>query len=171
MARLRTRTEQIAAELLHEMEAAAVGGVDLVRDFASLLPPTLIAETLGAPVTMRRQFLQGGARAAFSLDPGMRYGDLARSERDIGAPCSALRTATRASSTGRSASTCDGATRVTTWPSRAVPATASAQSWRGWRPLDGQPTRRRTRILRGYAAMPVRLRGVARVAATRDRLG
>jgi len=86
VARLRTRTEQVAAELLDEMEAAEhAGGADLVRDYASLLPATVIAETLGAPVSMRRQFLGWGAGAAFSLDPGMRYGDFARSEHDIAA--------------------------------------------------------------------------------------
>ncbi|MEO3937908.1 hypothetical protein V3N99_14275 [Dermatophilaceae bacterium Soc4.6] len=69
VARLRTRTEQIAAELLHEMEAAAVAGVDLARDFASLLPPTVIAETLGAPVSMRRQFLQGGRQGGVLARP------------------------------------------------------------------------------------------------------
>ena len=47
------------------------GTVDLVADYASLLPATVIAEMLGAPVAMRGQFLQWGAGAALSLDPGL----------------------------------------------------------------------------------------------------
>ncbi|GAA1891525.1 cytochrome P450 [Lapillicoccus jejuensis] len=84
VARLRTRTEAIAADLLDGLEAAgARGGADLVRDYAGLLPATVIAEMLGAPTDMRAQFLHWGAGAAFSLDPGMVYPDFRRSEKDI----------------------------------------------------------------------------------------
>jgi cytochrome P450 len=40
---------------------------------------------LGAPVEMRRQFLQWGAGVALSLDPGLTYRDYRRAERDLAA--------------------------------------------------------------------------------------
>ena len=51
IAALRGRVTEIADELLDEMaaKAAATGTVDLVADYASLLPATVIAEMLGAP--------------------------------------------------------------------------------------------------------------------------
>ncbi|MDT7708293.1 MAG: hypothetical protein QOG20_3900 [Pseudonocardiales bacterium] len=79
---LRTRTEGIAAELLDGL-AAAGGRADLIEDYASLLPATVIAEMLGAPLDMRRQFLEWGAGAALSLDAGLSWKDFSRSERDI----------------------------------------------------------------------------------------
>jgi cytochrome P450 len=45
----------------------------------------VIAEILGAPVEMRRQFLDWGAGAALSLDVGLSYRDFRRSELDIAA--------------------------------------------------------------------------------------
>ncbi|MEO7058677.1 MAG: cytochrome P450 [Lapillicoccus sp.] len=89
VAQLRERTEAIASDLLDAMAAAAEhpaagdGTSDLVADFASLLPATVIAEMLGAPVAMRRQFLAWGAGAALSLDPGMTYPEFRRSEADL----------------------------------------------------------------------------------------
>ena len=73
VAALRGRVEEIAEELLDAMatRAASTGSVDLVADYASLLPATVIAEMLGAPVAMREQFLQWGAGAAIALDPGL----------------------------------------------------------------------------------------------------
>ena len=90
IAALRGRVAEIADELLDEMaaKAAAGGTVDLVADYASLLPATVIAEMLGAPVAMRRQFLQWGAGVALALDPGLTYRDYRRAERDL-ARCSA----------------------------------------------------------------------------------
>jgi cytochrome P450 len=84
IAALRPRVEEIAEELLDEI-ASAPGGptVDLVTRYASLLPATVIAEMLGAPVAMRRQFLDWGAGASLSLDIGLSYHDFRRSERDI----------------------------------------------------------------------------------------
>jgi cytochrome P450 len=81
---LRGRVVEIANELLDGMaaKAAATGAVDLVGDYASLLPATVIAEMLGAPVTMRRQFLRWGAGAALSLDPGLSFCDFRSAERD-----------------------------------------------------------------------------------------
>ncbi len=82
VARLRERTAQIAAELLDSM-AAKGDAADLVADYASLLPATVIAEMLGAPVAMRGQFLAWGAGAALSLDPGVTYSEFRRSEADL----------------------------------------------------------------------------------------
>src|SRR3954471_19943476 len=70
VAALRTRTEQIAAGLLDGM-AAKGPSADRVRDCAALLPATVIAEMLGAPVGMRAQFLSWGEGAALSLDAGL----------------------------------------------------------------------------------------------------
>lgn len=85
VARLRTRTEAVASDLLDGLEAAGTrGDADLVRDYAGLLPATVIAEMLGAPTDMRTQFLRWGEGAAFSLDPGMVYPDFRRSESDLG---------------------------------------------------------------------------------------
>ena len=85
IAALRGRVAEIADELLDEMaaKAAATGTVDLVADYASLLPATVIAEMLGAPVSMRRQFLQWGAGVALALDPGLTYRDFREAERDL----------------------------------------------------------------------------------------
>ena len=85
IAALRGRVVEIADELLDEMpaKAAATGTVDLVADYASLLPATVIAEMLGAPVSMRRQFLQWGAGVALALDPGLTYRDFREAERDL----------------------------------------------------------------------------------------
>ena len=85
IAALRGRVETIADELLDGMAGGAGGAVDLVSEYASLLPATVIAEMLGAPVAMRRQFLQWGAGAALSIDPGLAYRDFRRAERDLGA--------------------------------------------------------------------------------------
>ncbi|MBV9012682.1 MAG: cytochrome P450 [Pseudonocardiales bacterium] len=85
IATMRPRVEQIADELLDEITRSTSRGpaVDLVTRYASLLPATVIAEMLGAPVAMRRQFLDWGAGAALSLDIGLSYRDFRRSERDI----------------------------------------------------------------------------------------
>ena len=85
VARLRERTAQIATELLDAMAAKNDRGeaVDLVADYASLLPATVIAEMLGAPVAMRGQFLAWGAGAALSIDPGVTYPEFCRSEADL----------------------------------------------------------------------------------------
>ena len=52
--------------------------MDLVTDYASLLPITVIAEILGAPVAMREQFLRWGEGVALSADPGVTYRDYRR---------------------------------------------------------------------------------------------
>lgn len=82
VAALRTRTEEIAAGLLDEMTGPSA---DLIDDYAALLPATVIAEMLGAPVEMRRQFLQWGAGGALSLDAGLSWAEFRRSESDLAA--------------------------------------------------------------------------------------
>jgi cytochrome P450 len=84
VAALRSRTEEIAAELLDRM-AAKGPAADVIGDYASLLPATVIAEMLGAPIEMRRQFLHWGEGAALSLDAGLTYAQFRRSERDLAA--------------------------------------------------------------------------------------
>jgi hypothetical protein len=73
---LRERTEEVATELLDSIEADLKAGekgqpVDLVARYASQLPVIVICEILGAPTSMRQQFLTWGDAAATSLDPGM----------------------------------------------------------------------------------------------------
>lgn len=79
VAALRGRTEAVAEELLDAM-AAAGPRPDLVTQYASLLPATVIAEMLGAPVEMREQFLEWGASGAVSLDIGIPFGEFRRAE-------------------------------------------------------------------------------------------
>ncbi|MGB8996961.1 MAG: cytochrome P450, partial [Pseudonocardiaceae bacterium] len=85
IAAMRPRVEEIAEELLDEIASSGGPSVDLVQRYASLLPATVIAEMLGAPVAMRRQFLEWGAGASLSLDLGLSYRDFRRSELDIAA--------------------------------------------------------------------------------------
>jgi cytochrome P450 len=66
---LRSRTEQLADELLDSM--AGDEPVDLVERYCALLPVTVIAEILGVPVQERRQVLEYGTGAAPSLDLGL----------------------------------------------------------------------------------------------------
>ncbi|MGH3898498.1 MAG: cytochrome P450 [Pseudonocardiaceae bacterium] len=93
VAAMRSRVEDIAEELLDDIARSTpkngpdAGGptVDLVARYASLLPATVIAEMLGAPVAMRRQFLDWGTGASLSLDIGLTYRDFRRSEHDLAA--------------------------------------------------------------------------------------
>jgi cytochrome P450 len=82
VAALRTRTEEIATGLLDDMRGPSA---DLIDDYAALLPATVIAEMLGAPLEMRRQFLQWGAGGALSLDAGLAWSEFRRSESDLDA--------------------------------------------------------------------------------------
>ena len=84
VAALRSRTEEIAADLLDGM-ATKGSAADVIEHYASLLPATVIAEMLGAPVEMRHQFLHWGEGAALSLDAGLTYSQFRRSERDLDA--------------------------------------------------------------------------------------
>ncbi len=87
VAALRGRIEQIAAELLAEMATAAARGgpVDLVERYASLLPATVIAEMLGAPLDMRRQFLSWGAGGAKLIDAGLSLREYVTAENELAA--------------------------------------------------------------------------------------
>ena len=77
VAALRTRTEEIAEELLDAM-AARGPQVDLVRGYAALLPLTVIVEVLGAPRAMREQFLRWGADGVPLVDFGIGYREFRR---------------------------------------------------------------------------------------------
>ncbi len=84
VAALRTRTEEIAAGLLDEL-ASRGPRADLIDDYAALLPATVITEMLGAPVEMRRKFLEWGEGGALSLDAGLAFADFRRSEAGLAA--------------------------------------------------------------------------------------
>ena len=79
VAALRERAGAVAEELLDEM-AASGSEVDLVAEYASLLPATIIAEMLGVPVAMRREFLEWGAEAARSIDAGLTFRQFRQAE-------------------------------------------------------------------------------------------
>ena len=69
--RLRDRTQQIATELLDEVDPRSP--VDLVASYCSLLPVTVITEILGVPQRDREKVLRLGAAAAPSLDLGLSW--------------------------------------------------------------------------------------------------
>ena len=78
---LRGRVEERTTELLDAMAARTdAQPLDLVSEFASLLPVTVIAEILGVPLDMRRQFLEWGTMAAPVLDVGLTYRQYVESE-------------------------------------------------------------------------------------------
>jgi cytochrome P450 len=79
--KLRHRTEEIASELLDDLQGEEV--VDLVERYASLLPVTVISEILGVPLEMREQFLVWGGSGAVTLDIGLPYSTFRRAEADI----------------------------------------------------------------------------------------
>ncbi|GAA2379894.1 cytochrome P450 [Dactylosporangium salmoneum] len=74
---LRPRIERTCDELLRDKPA------DLVADFAALLPVTVIAEILGVPLDMRRQFLAWGNAAAPTLDLGLPFSTYRQTEINI----------------------------------------------------------------------------------------
>jgi cytochrome P450 len=63
--------ENRAAELLDGL--AGRGRVDIVREYADLLPVAVIAEVLGVPAAMHQQFLAWGHEAAPVLDIGLTH--------------------------------------------------------------------------------------------------
>src|SRR4051794_7712006 len=75
---LRGRVVELADELLDDLEATP--SADLVQQYASLLPVTVIAQVLGVPTDMRLQFLAWGKAAAPSLDLGLGYRAFRRTE-------------------------------------------------------------------------------------------
>ncbi len=78
---LRERTEEIAHELLDDLDPHAT--TDLVATYASLLPVTVIAEILGVPRTERDRVLAYGSAAAPSLDLGLSWRQFRRVERAL----------------------------------------------------------------------------------------
>ena len=83
---LRVRTEEVAAELLDDIARSGERApVDLVHRYASQLPVIVICEILGAPTSMRDQFLAWGDGAAASLDPGMSRQQFLAAQRGIDA--------------------------------------------------------------------------------------
>jgi len=83
---LRERTEEIATELLDDVDKRATAGpVDLVAHYAARLPVIVICEILGAPTSMSARFLEWGDGAATSLDPGLDRQSFLRAQRDIDA--------------------------------------------------------------------------------------
>jgi cytochrome P450 len=83
---LRERTEEVTTELLDAMQREAPAGqVDLVTQYASQLPVTVISEILGVPTSMRHQILEWGDAAAKALDPGMSLAEFRVTQRGIDA--------------------------------------------------------------------------------------
>ncbi|CRK55355.1 putative cytochrome P450 hydroxylase [Alloactinosynnema sp. L-07] len=76
------RIREIADELLDDI-ARGPATFDLIDTYAALLPVTVIAEIIGVPVTNRAQFLDWGAKAAMSLDPGMTWREYRVADRAI----------------------------------------------------------------------------------------
>lgn len=74
---LRSRTEQIAEELLRAIEADAAAGrpVDLVTSYCGQLPLIVICEILGVPERDRPLVFELGSAAAASLDLGLSWRD------------------------------------------------------------------------------------------------
>jgi cytochrome P450 len=79
--KLRERTEQIARDLLDEMDGA--DQVDLVDAYCTQLPVTVIAEILGVPASERQRVLGFGAAAAPSLDLGLSWRQFRTVERAL----------------------------------------------------------------------------------------
>src|SRR5881227_1577585 len=71
VAALEPRVEQIADELLDEMERH--DSLDLVKHYAEPLPVRIIAEILGIPPHMHAQLVEWGNGAAVTLDPALSY--------------------------------------------------------------------------------------------------
>jgi cytochrome P450 len=69
--KLRGRTQQIATELLDQIDPRSP--VDVVATYCSLLPVSVIAEILGVPERDREKVLRLGAAAAPSLDLGLSW--------------------------------------------------------------------------------------------------
>jgi cytochrome P450 len=69
--KLRGRTQQIATELLDQLDPRRA--VDLAATYCSALPVTVIAEILGVPERDRATVLRLGAAAAPSLDLGLSW--------------------------------------------------------------------------------------------------
>ena len=71
MAAMEPRVEEIATELLDEMDRHDT--VDLVDMYAGPLPVRVISEILGVPAYMQDSMLEWGNAAAVTLDPALHY--------------------------------------------------------------------------------------------------
>jgi cytochrome P450 len=82
---LRGEIETTATQLLDAMEDRAANGqpVDLVTDYANLLPVTVICQIEGVPLEMRDQFLKWGAAGSVTLDIGIKHDDFVTAENAI----------------------------------------------------------------------------------------
>jgi cytochrome P450 len=76
--RLRGRTQEIADDLLAKIDPASP--TDIVSNYCSLLPVTVIAEILGVPERDREKVLRFGAAAAPSIDLGIPWREFRRVE-------------------------------------------------------------------------------------------
>lgn len=73
IARWEDRAREICEELLDRLEAAADREVDIVEEYAALLPVAMISEMLGIPREYNQRMLELGNGAALSLDPGLSW--------------------------------------------------------------------------------------------------
>jgi cytochrome P450 len=80
---LREHIEKVAAELLDHMAAKGQGPtpVDLIADYAEILPVLVIAEILGVPMDMRPQFRIWATDIVAAADLGIGYTPFRRSEK------------------------------------------------------------------------------------------
>jgi cytochrome P450 len=82
IARYTERIQEIANELLDRVDPRA-GTFDLVTQYASLLPVTVIAEIMGIPAEVRPQLLRIGNDAALTLDPALTWRDFRLADRAV----------------------------------------------------------------------------------------
>ncbi|MGQ0846670.1 MAG: cytochrome P450 [Sporichthyaceae bacterium] len=80
---LRTHVERIADDLLDAMQVKASrgGAVDVVSDYADVLPVLVIADILGVPIEMRPQFRDWATQMVFAADMGVSFRDARYAER------------------------------------------------------------------------------------------
>ncbi len=83
--KLRERAEEIAHQLLDDLEAQARDGrpVELVEAYCAQLPVRMIAEILGVPPQDRHRVLDFGQGAAPSLDLGLSWSELRTVEKSL----------------------------------------------------------------------------------------
>ncbi|KAA9154927.1 cytochrome P450 [Amycolatopsis acidicola] len=77
------RIREIADGLLDDIAGRTAPTFDLIESYAALVPVTVIAEIIGVPAAMRRQFLAWGNEAALTLDPGLSWRDYRSAERAL----------------------------------------------------------------------------------------
>jgi cytochrome P450 len=79
--------EDVATQLLDRLAREHPGGgrVDLVTEYAHVLPVQIIAKILGVPISMQDTFLRWGDELGASLDIGLRFRDFRRSEKAVAA--------------------------------------------------------------------------------------